>query len=51
MGCGFCAIVADEDAGAAAALLERHHPGAAQIGRVIDEAGVVRLPTLGLTFS
>ncbi len=51
MGCGFCAMVADEDAAAAVALLERHHPGAAQIGRVTDEAGVVRLPGLGLSFS
>lgn len=49
MGCGFCAIVAGEDADAAVALLERHHPGTAVIGRLTEQAGRVSLPGLGLS--
>ena len=48
MGCGFCAIVAPGDALRALALLAAHHPGAALIGRVTDEAGRVSIPGLGL---
>jgi phosphoribosylformylglycinamidine cyclo-ligase len=48
MGCGLCAIVAEADAEAAAAVLARHHPGARAIGRVTDRAGRVSLPSLGL---
>jgi phosphoribosylformylglycinamidine cyclo-ligase len=48
MGCGFCAIVPAAYAGEAAALLARHHPGAAPVGQVTGEAGVVSLPGLGL---
>ncbi|MFT4035396.1 MAG: phosphoribosylformylglycinamidine cyclo-ligase [Patulibacter sp.] len=40
MGCGFVAIVPVEQAQATATLLARHHPGAAVIGRVTDQAGV-----------
>jgi phosphoribosylformylglycinamidine cyclo-ligase len=47
MGCGFVAVVAAEDAGAAAALLAAHHPGTAPIGRVTADAGRVTFPALG----
>ncbi len=46
MGCGFCAIVAADDADAAVALLADHHPGTAVIGRVTDRGGVVEVPDL-----
>ncbi|MEH3054580.1 MAG: phosphoribosylformylglycinamidine cyclo-ligase [Patulibacter minatonensis] len=39
MGCGFVAIVPEAQAQAAADLLGKHHPGAAVIGRVTDQAG------------
>jgi phosphoribosylformylglycinamidine cyclo-ligase len=39
MGCGFVAVVAEADAGAAVALLSERHPGAARIGTVTDRAG------------
>jgi phosphoribosylformylglycinamidine cyclo-ligase len=48
MGCGFCAIVPAEAAAAAVALLSHRHPGAAVIGRLTDQAGVVSVPGLGL---
>jgi phosphoribosylformylglycinamidine cyclo-ligase len=44
MGCGFVAVVAASDAGAAVALLAAHHPGTAPIGRVGAEAGRVTFP-------
>jgi phosphoribosylformylglycinamidine cyclo-ligase len=50
MGCGFVAIVPEGDAEQAAAILDRHHPGARRIGTVTDEAGTVTLPSLGLRF-
>jgi phosphoribosylformylglycinamidine cyclo-ligase len=46
MGCGFVAIVPDEAADDAAALLARHHPGARRIGHVTDTAGRLELPGL-----
>ena len=49
MGCGFCAMVAPDDAAKAAALLDGHHPGAAVVGRVTEESGRIALPELGLT--
>jgi phosphoribosylformylglycinamidine cyclo-ligase len=49
MGCGFVAVVPAAQATRAAALLAGHHPGAAPIGRVTDDAGTVSLPTLGVT--
>jgi phosphoribosylformylglycinamidine cyclo-ligase len=49
MGCGFCAVVRGGQAEAAASLLAAHHPGAARIGSVTAEAGVVELPAAGLT--
>jgi phosphoribosylformylglycinamidine cyclo-ligase len=48
MGCGFCAMVAAEDAAAAVALLSGRHPGTAVIGQVTAEAGRVTVPSLGL---
>ena len=43
MGCGFVAIVPDERAGDAAAILGAHHAGAARIGTVTGEPGRVKL--------
>jgi phosphoribosylformylglycinamidine cyclo-ligase len=48
MGCGFVAVVAAADGDAALALLEDHHPGAAPVGRVTAEPGVIALPSLGV---
>ncbi len=49
MGCGFCCIVPADQAGAATELLAAHHPGAARIGSVTADAGVVDLPHAGLS--
>jgi len=46
MGCGFCCVVPADQTDAAVELLDSHHGGTAVIGRVTDEAGVVRLPGL-----
>jgi phosphoribosylformylglycinamidine cyclo-ligase len=48
MGCGFCCVVPGNEAEAAVALLERHHPGAAVIGAATSTPGRVELPGLGL---
>jgi phosphoribosylformylglycinamidine cyclo-ligase len=48
MGCGFCCVVAAEQADEAVFLLSRRHPGAAVIGRATTVAGVVELPGAGL---
>ena len=48
MGCGFCAMVPDERADEAVSLLAQRHSGAARIGRLTDQAGVVALPGSGL---
>jgi phosphoribosylformylglycinamidine cyclo-ligase len=48
MGCGFCAIVPDERAADAVALLSTGHPGSAVIGRCTDTDGRLSLPGLGL---
>ena len=48
MGCGFCCVVPAAEADAAVELLERHHPGAAVVGEVTPNAGVVELPAQGL---
>jgi phosphoribosylformylglycinamidine cyclo-ligase len=45
MGCGFVAVVPEAAADEAISLLGAHHPGAARIGSVTPEAGVVRPPT------
>jgi phosphoribosylformylglycinamidine cyclo-ligase len=49
MGTGFCCVVAAADTEAALGVLRRRHPGAGVIGAVTDEAGVVRLPSVGLS--
>jgi phosphoribosylformylglycinamidine cyclo-ligase len=48
MGCGFCAIVSDERASEAIALLAERHPGTAAIGRLTDRAGQLAVPAHGL---
>jgi phosphoribosylformylglycinamidine cyclo-ligase len=48
MGCGFCVVVPHDDTDAALELIERHHPGAAVIGRTTTATGVVELPKQGL---
>jgi phosphoribosylformylglycinamidine cyclo-ligase len=48
MGCGFCCVVPEADAPAAADLLAAHHPGAAPVGRASPRAGRIELPGLGL---
>jgi phosphoribosylformylglycinamidine cyclo-ligase len=50
MGCGFCCIVPADQADPAVELLAAHHPGAARIGWVTAEAGVVQLPHEDLSF-
>jgi len=49
MGCGFVVVVAADAAAQAAELLGDHHAGTRIIGRVSEQAGVVALPTLGVT--
>jgi phosphoribosylformylglycinamidine cyclo-ligase len=41
MGCGFVALVPEDRASDAAALLGAHHPGSARIGTVTGDAGRV----------
>jgi phosphoribosylformylglycinamidine cyclo-ligase len=48
MGCGFCAIVAPDDAEETAELLARHHPGSRPIGTVTSSAGRVECPPRGV---
>jgi phosphoribosylformylglycinamidine cyclo-ligase len=48
MGTGFCCVVAVGAVEQALVLLQRHHPGAAVVGEVTGEAGVVRVPPAGL---
>jgi phosphoribosylformylglycinamidine cyclo-ligase len=50
MGCGFCCVVPADQAVAATELLGSHHPGAARIGTVTADAGLVELPHAGLRF-
>src|SRR3954451_3735654 len=49
MGCGFCCVVPAEQADAAVEMLAERHRGAAVIGTATDSAGLVELPTVGLT--
>jgi phosphoribosylformylglycinamidine cyclo-ligase len=49
MGCGFCAVVPEDQAGTAVDLLSDHHPGSGRIGTVTAHAGVVELPQAGLS--
>ncbi len=48
MGTGFCCVVAPSGADRALELLRLRHAGAARIGVVTGEAGVVRLPAAEL---
>lgn len=48
MGCGFCVVVPQAQADAAVELLGRHHTGAAVIGAITDQDGLVELPRAGL---
>src|SRR3954447_6456123 len=49
MGCGFCCVVPAAQTDAAVALLAERHRGAAVIGSVTESAGLVELPSVGLT--
>jgi len=49
MGCGFCCVVAPAQAQDAVTLLSHRHPGAKVIGKATDRAGLVELPTVGLS--
>jgi phosphoribosylformylglycinamidine cyclo-ligase len=46
MGCGFCCVVKRDGAEAAVELLARRHPGAAVIGEVSSDPGLIELPGL-----
>jgi phosphoribosylformylglycinamidine cyclo-ligase len=48
MGCGFCCVVAANEAEVALGLVARHHPGAAVVGSATDRVGRVELPESGL---
>ena len=50
MGCGLVAVVPDDRADEAAAILGARHPGARRIGTATDRAGRVELPSLGLAY-
>jgi phosphoribosylformylglycinamidine cyclo-ligase len=49
MGCGFCCVVSADQAEEAVELLSKRHAGARVIGQVTQNAGLVELPTLGLS--
>ena len=51
MGCGFCAVVPEHAADAAALRLAAHHPGSRRIGTVTDRAGRVDVTPLGLSLA
>lgn len=48
MGCGFVVVVNADDADRAVGVLHQHHPGTVRIGTVIDRAGTIALPGLGI---
>jgi phosphoribosylformylglycinamidine cyclo-ligase len=48
MGTGFCCVVGGADAERALAVLSRHYGSARRIGEATAEAGVVRLPAIGI---
>jgi phosphoribosylformylglycinamidine cyclo-ligase len=48
MGVGFCCVVAPEDTEASLALLRKRYPSARSVGQATEEAGVLRLPSVGL---
>ena len=49
MGCGFCVVVPEADAERAIEIAAARHPGAARIGHVTAESGLVEVPSLGLS--
>jgi phosphoribosylformylglycinamidine cyclo-ligase len=49
MGVGFCCVVPETDAEQALTLLGRHYPAASRIGQVTADAGVISLPSVGIT--
>ncbi len=48
MGCGFCVMVAPENADDAVSLLTERHPGTSRIGTLTGQAGTVSVPSLGI---
>jgi phosphoribosylformylglycinamidine cyclo-ligase len=48
MGCGFTAMVPEDQAHDAVEILAEHHPGTAVIGVVTADAGRVEVPSLGI---
>jgi phosphoribosylformylglycinamidine cyclo-ligase len=50
MGCGLVAVVPEDRADDAAAILAARHAGARRIGTVTDRTGRVEVPSLGLTY-
>jgi phosphoribosylformylglycinamidine cyclo-ligase len=48
MGCGFCVVVPADHVDETLTIAGARHPGAARIGTVTSDAGVVDLPALGL---
>jgi phosphoribosylformylglycinamidine cyclo-ligase len=48
MGCGFCVVVPEADAGRTVAMLSRRHPGSAVIGHCTGQGRRVTVPGLGL---
>jgi phosphoribosylformylglycinamidine cyclo-ligase len=51
MGCGFCAVVPEDVADAAADRLAEHHPGTRRIGTVTERARRVEVPPHGVTLA
>ncbi len=49
MGCGFCCVVSADHAATALEILSARHPGAAVIGEVTADAGLVEVPPRALT--
>jgi phosphoribosylformylglycinamidine cyclo-ligase len=49
MGCGLCAVVAEDHEARALTVLSERHPGAARIGSVTGQAGRVSLASVGLS--
>jgi phosphoribosylformylglycinamidine cyclo-ligase len=49
MGCGFCSVVPAAQAAQAVERLGERHPGAAVIGSVTADAGLIELPGAGLS--
>ncbi len=49
MGCGFAVTLPADQADAAVAILNSHHPGTQVIGEVTSEVGIVSVPSLSIT--